>query len=251
MATAPLKQNDVRTALEENEDAVTDLGDLTAPTALGAATVPTATASAPAAATSTAPTTLAAVAPVTGAATSLAPTTAATTVPPQGIRLLAIGDSVMLGAASPLRSMGFTVDAKESVQFDDVVPEVVSLIESGVVPDLVVVALGTNGTIDEDDAEQMFTALRSVPHVIALTVHVDKSWAPANNQLILSLPARFPNVTLLDWDGLASGCAEWAQKQGLPGNCFASDGFHLSADGADYYVELIRYTAVEQLGVSL
>ena len=73
-------------------------------------------------------------------------------------------------------------------------------------------------------------------------VHVDRSWVPGNNDLIQSLPGQFPNVTSLNWDALAAGCVEWARRQGLTGNCFASDGFHLSADGADYYVELIRYT---------
>ena len=41
-----------------------------------------------------------------------------TTAPTIG-RYLAIGDSVMLGAASPLRAAGFTVDAVESRQFGD------------------------------------------------------------------------------------------------------------------------------------
>ena len=55
----------------------------------------------------------------------------------------------------------------------------------------------------------------------------------------------------MNWDALAADCAGWAAAQGLSGNCYASDGFHLSADGADYYVELIRYTAEEDLGVAL
>ena len=241
MATAPLKQNDVRDRLDEQADAVTDLGDLTGTTTVSQ---PAPTSTAPSAPTSS-------VAGVSPALTTVpAPTTVATTVPVGSARFLAIGDSVMLGAASPLKAMGFTVSAHESIQFSEVVPQVVNLIESGVTPDLVVVALGTNGTIDDDDASEMFGALSAVPHVIVLTVHVDRSWVPGNNELIQTLPGQFPNVTVLNWDALASGCVDWAKAQGLSGNCFGSDGFHLSADGADYYVELIRYTAVEQ-GVAL
>jgi peptidoglycan/LPS O-acetylase OafA/YrhL len=236
MATAPLRQNDVRQALDENQDAVTDLGDLTATT-----TVPQAGTTLP-----PAPTTTLAGSPAAVATTAPAPTTVATTLPPANTRLIAIGDSVMLGAASPLKAMGFTVSAHESIQFSEVVPQVVNLMESGITPDLVVVALGTNGTIDDDDAAEMFGALSSVPHVIVLTLHVDRSWVPGNNELIQTLPGQFPNVTVLNWDALASGCVDWAKAQGMSGNCFGSDGFHLSADGADYYVELIRYTAVEQ-----
>jgi peptidoglycan/LPS O-acetylase OafA/YrhL len=244
MATAPLKQNDVRESLEANQDDVTDIGDLIATTTIpvaGATTVPLPTTSVVA---------NTAVGATTLAPTSAAPTTVATTLPPASTRLLAIGDSVMLGAASPLRAMGFTVSAHESVQFSEVVPEVVNLIQSGIVPELVVVALGTNGEIDEDDAAEMFSALAPVPVVMVLTVHVDRSWVAGNNDLIRSLPSQFPNVKPLNWDALASGCANWAEQRNLPGNCFASDGFHLSADGADYYVALISEYAA-QLGVTV
>ena len=112
-------------------------------------------------------------------------------------------------------------------------------------------ALGTNGTIDDDDAAELFGALAPAQHVIVLTMHVDRSWAAGNNELIQSLPGQFPNVKVLNWDALAAGCVDWAKAQGMTGNCFGSDGFHLSADGADYYVELIRYVAVEELGVTL
>ncbi len=49
----------------------------------------------------------------------------ATTTAPQAVgRYLAIGDSVMAGAASPLKAAGFTVDAVESRQFGDYLPTV-------------------------------------------------------------------------------------------------------------------------------
>ena len=239
LATAPLKQNDVRESLEANQGDVTDFGDLTSTSV--PITLPT---------QATAPVVVDPAAGVTAAPTTLAPTTVATTVPGSPVRLLAVGDSVMLGAASPLKALGFTVVARESIQFDEVVPRVAALVQQGTVPDLVVVALGTNGTIDEDDAQEMFAALGPVPTVILLTIHVDRSWVPANNELIHAIDAQFDNVHVLEWEANAAGCDAWAQGMGLAGNCFASDGFHLSAAGADYYVQLIKDYATE-LGVTL
>ena len=75
------------------------------------------------------------------------------------------------------------------------------------------------------------TLLADVPKVIVLRNWVDRSWTESNNELINTLQGEFPNVTVGWWDTLAPECT---------GNCYAaSDGFHLSDDGADYYTALI------------
>jgi peptidoglycan/LPS O-acetylase OafA/YrhL/lysophospholipase L1-like esterase len=243
MATAELKQNEVAQSIEEAQGDVTDIGALLQSTTT---TIP-------------APTTTAAPAPVqdpnaatTVAPTTVAPTTAAPTTSGSVVgSYLAIGDSVMAGAASPLRAAGFTVDAVESRQFGDYVGTLQDLLASGQVPQLVVVHLGTNGAIPEGDARAFFDLLAPVPRVIVLTLWVDREWIPGNNELLIALDAEYANVDLLYWDGLAPGCEAWAQGQGLSGNCYAAaDGFHLSADGADYYTELILGRARE-LGVQI
>jgi peptidoglycan/LPS O-acetylase OafA/YrhL len=230
MATAPLKQNDVRQALDANQDAVTDLGAQTQTTAsvLAAGTT--------VAPTAVPPTTGGAGASPSSVATTSAPSTsvaapAVTTAVSTGpIDRLAVGDSVMLGAAHSLDDYGFVVDAHESRQFGDYLPTLKNLADSGRLGSIVVVHLGTNGTIDEEDAEEFFTLLKNVPQVWVLTLAVDRSWTEGNNELLLSLPSRFPNVHVGYWGDVAANCT---------GNCFASDGFHLSEDGSDYYAQLI------------
>jgi peptidoglycan/LPS O-acetylase OafA/YrhL len=221
MFTAPLEQNDVQETIDAAADDVTDVGALLASTTVAGAE-PTSTVAAP----TTTPN--AAVDPAATTTTAAATTTAApVAVGPH----LAIGDSVMAGAASPLKAAGFTVDAQESRQFGDYLPQLQALKESGQVPEVVVVHLGTNGNINEDDAHEFFELLADVPKVLVLTNWVDRSWTEANNELILSLPAEFPNVTPGYWHQLAPECS---------GDCYAAeDGFHLSADGADYYTALI------------
>ena len=222
MFTAPLKQNEVQETINAAQEDITDIGVLLESTTTAAA-APTTTAAA-------SPTAAPAGADPTTAPTS---TVAATTTAPQAIgRYLAIGDSVMAGAASPLKAAGFTVDAAESRQFGDYLPQLQAIVASGQVPDVVVVHLGTNGEIDEDDAREFFTMLAQVPKVIVLRNWVDRPWAVGNNELINAIDAEFDNVTAAYWDTLAPDCE---------GDCYAAvDGFHLSADGADYYTALIR-----------
>jgi peptidoglycan/LPS O-acetylase OafA/YrhL len=159
-----------------------------------------------------------------------APTTTTTTAPPAPIAKLALGDSVMLGAATQLAADGFTVDATESRAFINGLDTVLTLAQQGRLGDVVVVHLGTNGTIQAADMTRMMDALAGVPQVLLLTIDVDRAWTAANNALVYDTVNTYPNVALLDWAGLAGNC---------PGDCFWSDGFHLRPDGQEYYAALI------------
>ncbi|MCC6340448.1 MAG: hypothetical protein IT197_10805 [Acidimicrobiia bacterium] len=252
MARAELKPNDVEASLQANEGDDTDVGALLASTTVATLAPPT-TVAAGVAPTTVVPTGTAPTAPTTavpagGTAAAATPTTAAVTTaaPVLAGGELAIGDSVMKGAASPLRAAGFTVDAVESRQFRAYLPVIEQMQAAGQLPEVVVVHLGTNGTIDEDDADEFFTALADVPVVLVLTIYADRSWVPGNNAVIRSLQGRYPNLLVGDWAALAPDCQTWAAGQGLPGNCFASDGIHLSADGADYYTVLIETWVAQQ-----
>jgi peptidoglycan/LPS O-acetylase OafA/YrhL len=158
------------------------------------------------------------------------PVETTTTVPLLPIPKLALGDSVMLGAAAQLAQDGFTVDAVESRQFVNGLDTVRTLKEQGRLGDVVVVHLGTNGTIEEVDMASMMEALADVPQVLLLTIDVERDWTAGNNAIIYDTVNTYPNAALLDWAGLAAAC---------PGDCFASDGYHLRTDGQTYYSALI------------
>jgi peptidoglycan/LPS O-acetylase OafA/YrhL len=231
LATAQLKPNEINQSLNEGAGATQNLDDLLEPS-VESSTVPTTT------------TTVPAVAPTGTGAPGPATTTPTTTLPPPTtaasavIPLLAIGDSVMLGAADELKELGFLVDAEVSRQMQTMVPRVQGLRDSGQLGDAVVVHLGTNGNLGDQTLTEFFGALAGVPRVLVLTVRAPgKGWIDANNAKILALPAQFPNVSILYWDGLAASC---------PGNCFYDDGIHLRQDGQNYYTALIA----DQLGLS-
>ena len=65
---------------------------------------------------------------------------------------------------------------------------------------------------------------------MVLTAHVPgREYEAINNKIINALPLTHPNVTILDWDALATPHKDW----------FASDGIHLNSVGQDNYVQLI------------
>jgi hypothetical protein len=222
LATAPVEENEVRQALDEGAEATCDVvndpscssAEATDPVVPDETTAPEGTTDA----------TGSAVPPPTDLTTT-------TTAPPAPIEQLAIGDSVMLGAAPELSDNGFIVDAAESRQFSNGADTVATLNTQGRLGSVVVVHLGTNGTINDSDMTRMMEALAGVPQVLMLTLDVDRDWIPGNNALIYDTVNSYANVSLLDWAGLAGSC---------PGDCFASDGFHLRPDGQVYYAALIE-----------
>ncbi len=195
---------------------------------------------------SAAPTTVAGVAPVSTPATS-APTDAppvTTATPPPAVVVdpavdqctltpipkLAIGDSVMLGAAAPLKAAGFCVDAIESRAFIGGVDDIQKLHAAGKLGQVVVVALGTNGPIGNGQLTAMMNELAQVPTVVMVTTKADRDYVARNNARIREMPATWPNVKVVDWEALAASC---------PGQCFYEDGIHLPPDGRNYYAQQI------------
>jgi peptidoglycan/LPS O-acetylase OafA/YrhL len=228
LATAPLIENEVRQALDEGAEATCDV--VNDPTCSGGDTSSIAPddsvvtdSLAPGATTDPA----GSLAPGATVESTIASTT---TVPAVPISKLALGDSVMLGAAQELKDDGFVVDAVESRAFVNGLDTVLQLQAQGRLGDVVVVHLGTNGPIRSDDMTRMMEALAGVPQVLLLTVDAPVDWIAANNALIYDTVNTYPNVSLLDWAGLVGAC---------PGDCLYSDGYHLRPDGMVYYAALI------------
>ena len=148
---------------------------------------------------------------------------------PARVDRLAIGDSVMLGAAGALADRGWAVNAEVSRQMIDTVPLMQQLDEGGVFGDVVVVHLGTNGPISSSSLDGVLAPISDVPRVVLVTVFANRSWAAGNNDLIRSRAGG--NVVVVDWAALAPGC---------PGECFEDDAIHLRAEGRTYYADLIN-----------
>ena len=211
IATADVKLNDISQSLAESESAVVNLLDSTPTTVANAAASPT---------------TIDAAAPVIigGGVTQT------TTLDGQLIDVLAIGDSVMLGAARELTARGATVDAMKSRSVRQAL-EIVNYLKSvRRLGSIVVIHLGTNSTTTAEVFDEIMTTLADTPLVLFLTVHVpSEPRQTINNRLINELPAKYANVKVLDWHTIVGQYPEYLY----------SDKTHLRPAGARFYSDLI------------
>jgi len=154
------------------------------------------------------------------------PTTSAAAIPRGRV---AIGDSVMLGAAEELRARGFRrVDAVVSRQFysaDDVLR---SYRRSGRLARNVVIGLGTNGYAT---LQQCHSAVAAAPHraVFLVNNRVPRVWQAKNNRVLGACAGDFGRVRLINWYRKSSGHPSW----------LASDGYHLTSLGQRRYARFV------------
>ena len=153
-----------------------------------------------------------------------------TTQPVQKFDVFALGDSVMLGSAKKLTAQGIVVDAVKNRQVREGLQVINYYTSIGRLGDNVVIHLGTNGSTTTETFHQLIEPMANIPNVVVVTVRVPRRpYQQANNDIINALPARFPNVTVLDWFTMTKDKKEW----------FAGDGVHLNSEGQDAYVAAI------------
>ncbi len=257
LAFAPLRQSDVAQSLAAGEDSVTNVLDAVEPVALPSTDAPVVTTLAPETTLAATPeTTLpadpnATTVPVDpNAATvpgAVGPTVAETVAPPAEttappatnpaavVDVMAIGDSVMLGAAPALSAKGAVVDAQVNRQGTTGAEMIEALRDMGALPNVLVIHLGTNGPASQQTYDRIVTAASTVPYLLFLTVRADRVWTADNNQRIHDLEVRYPGqVHLLDWAEVSNQC---------PGDCFYGDGIHLRPAGQQFYADQV-WTAI-------
>jgi hypothetical protein len=155
--------------------------------------------------------------------------------PPPPRRILAVGDSVMLGAAPALQAtlQGSTfVDAKVGRQVSECLQILQGWHDHGLLGDVVIIHIGNNGTFAPEQFEQMKQLLAGVPEVIFLNNKVPRGWEEGNNEVIANGVASMPNAKLIDWKTVSSPHPE----------LFYNDGMHLRPAGQTFYANLVNGT---------
>jgi len=147
-------------------------------------------------------------------------------------RVFAIGDSVMLGAARHLRTPGaqITIDAVVGRQASATLDVLEQLKASGEKPEVVVIHIGNNGTLRDQQFEAMVKLLKNVPSVVFVNTKVPRRWQDPNNAVLTAGAKRHAHILLVDWLSFSEGHPEW----------FRSDGYHLQPEGAEAYAGLLR-----------
>ena len=172
-----------------------------------------------------------AVAPQSTNSTTSSSSTTTTTIPVDQRPPYAIGESVMLGAKSQLEAKGFKVDAEESRQGKEVANVLARLRAAGQLGRTVVVHIGTNGEVSAETFAAIMANLPpdEVTTVWFLKVGGDLSWTAGNNDRIVALPCKYPNVWVGYWADLVPSIAGMSK-----------DGIHLKTKEAKQaYADLI------------
>jgi hypothetical protein len=143
------------------------------------------------------------------------------------------GDSVILGIRSELaeQSPVALVNARIGRQADELL-EVILKDKATAPVGPVVLNLGNNGALTEDQVLAIFEGLKDCETIIVVNTSVPRSWKDSNNELIAEISARYSNISLVDWNSVSTGHPEY----------FAPDGVHLVPAGVAAYVsEIAKY----------
>jgi energy-converting hydrogenase Eha subunit E len=133
----------------------------------------------------------------------------------------AIGTSVMLGAAVQLEELGWTVYADVSKGPDWTEDVLRAVGASGNLGPIVVLEVGVNGPVTQEQLDAIVDAAKEfgAQRIVLVTVHVNRSWGEANNELFRTLDEERADVVLAEWDADVDAGR-------VPG--LAGDGIHLS-----------------------
>ncbi len=149
---------------------------------------------------------------------------------PRSGPILAVGDSVMLGATSALKStLGpeLRVDAVVSRQPEQTIARLFAYRAAGTLPPRVIVHIGDNGPVYYADLLRLKAALAGVPLVVIVNVRVATSWQSEVNSELGQAVAGWHEATIADWyDASVGGGA-------------VADGTHTTIAGAELFAALI------------
>ena len=134
-----------------------------------------------------------------------------------------LGDSVLLGASDHLAKKieGLEIDAAIGRQGKEGLHRLQELKKRNELADIVVIHLGTNGYLYEDQVREVMKLLSDVRQVVFINVKAPRRWEKANNELLKKLSGELKNVKLIDWHAIGQSHKEY----------FGKDHIHLTKKG--------------------
>jgi peptidoglycan/LPS O-acetylase OafA/YrhL/lysophospholipase L1-like esterase len=147
-------------------------------------------------------------------------------------RILALGDSVMIGARDKLAARlgpGFSMSAAVGRQASDFVAIVQRLKREGHRPEVMIIQMGNNGPLYSEDMEELQKATSAVGELFLINDHAPVSWAEESNRALAEAAHDWPHTSLIDWRSAAAA----------GGDRLFWDGIHLTPAGAGTYARLV------------
>ena len=150
--------------------------------------------------------------------------------------ILFVGDSVLDMTKFDLKKRypNSIIETKTGRQFYELPDLLTYYAKTGKMRKIVVIALGTNGTIYKKDMEKVMKTLEGHEVYLISTIMPD-SWQKSVNEEIMNASSQHSNVEVIDWYSFAKNKREY----------FYKDGTHPKPDAAKKYVDLI-YSVVSK-----
>lgn len=144
-----------------------------------------------------------------------------------------IGDSVATGAAPCLRRRGIATQAAEGRQFGSAGRIIQRQADRGTLPERVVVALGANGPIAEDQLADVMGAAGENRRVYFVTIQLPDApvyaYESAANSLLGEAPSTWPAARVIDWNAVS----------GQHPRALYPDGIHVTPAGCRIYARMV------------
>jgi len=147
-------------------------------------------------------------------------------------RILALGDSVMLGCSRQLKGAllhRVRVDATVGRQIEDTVQELDHLRHKHALPKTLVIQIGNNGPLWYRDLVKLREALRGIPDIVFVNVRNATSWQDESNHALVDWLRGWRVAHLADWYGQST-------------NKMLSDGTHPWPYACTIYAHVIAST---------
>jgi hypothetical protein len=163
-----------------------------------------------------------------------APTATPSASPRQvsGQSVTAVGDSVMVASTPALQQAlpGIYIDAMVGRQFSTGLQVIADLKARGLLRPIVVVGLGTNGTVTADEISQLFAEIGPNRRLVLVNTFEARPWEQEVNSTLAAAASDHPGVVLANWYTTIEHRT----------NLLWPDGIHPQPSGGLVYAKMLR-----------
>jgi lysophospholipase L1-like esterase len=152
---------------------------------------------------------------------------------PTGDQMVAVGDSVMLASAPELQQTfpGIAIDAVVSRQMHAAPELLQSMATAGTLRKVVVVGLGTNGSISMDTLNQIRQIIGPDRELVLITVQAPRDWTDGVNDTLRTFAGENRRTVAL---------ADWQSAIAPHLDLLADDQIHPGASGGQIYATTLQ-----------
>ena len=156
-----------------------------------------------------------------------------------GSQVTAVGDSVMVAATPALDQdlPGIYIDAQVGRQFYTGLQVIDELKAEGLLRPIVVVGLGTNGTVTTDEISQLFAEIGPDRRLVLVNTFEDRSWEQEVNSTLAAAARQHSSDVVL---------ANWYRTIEHRTDLLWPDGIHPQPAGGVVYAKMLR-TALDKV----